>query len=154
MALSKVQEEAGLPKWKVALAVGGTLAAGYAMYHFMFRQSGKKQDKSKTTPKQSSEETESLASPNTDDTASLVRAAPQPLQGVCVVTVHGCSGTPLCNSRQAAAQPVSVPINGHAGLCGAACPCPPIPASTAMPHAVTVTCRMQLTGGWIMWGRE
>lgn len=73
MALSKIQEETGLPKWKVALAVGGTLAAGYAMYYFVFRQPSKKQDKSKTIPKQPSEETvESLASPNAEDTANLV----------------------------------------------------------------------------------
>ena len=72
MALSKVQLESGLPKWKVALAVGGTLAAGYAMYYFVFKQPSKKQEKRKTTPKQPSEETESLPSPNTDDASHLV----------------------------------------------------------------------------------
>lgn len=82
MALSKVQGDTGFPKLKVALAVGGTLAAGYAMYYFMFRQPGKKEDKSKTIPKQSSDETESLASPNTDDTANLVGAA-STLMGMC-----------------------------------------------------------------------
>lgn len=71
MALSKVQDDTGLPKWKVALAVGGTLAAGYAMYYFIFKQPSEKQEKKKTIPKQTSDETESLASPNTEDTAHL-----------------------------------------------------------------------------------
>lgn len=74
MALSKVQDDTGLPKWKVALAVGGTLAAGYAMYYFIFKQPSEKQEKKKTIPKQTSDETESLTSPNTEDTAHLVSA--------------------------------------------------------------------------------
>ena len=72
MALSKVQDDTGLPKWKVALAVGGTLAAGYAMYYFIFKQPSEKQEKKKTIPKQTSDETEGLSSPNTEDTAHLV----------------------------------------------------------------------------------
>ncbi|MPC95155.1 hypothetical protein E2C01_090352 [Portunus trituberculatus] len=71
MALSKVQDDTGLPKWKVALAVGGTLAAGYAMYYFIFKQPSEKQEKKKTIPKQTSDEAESLTSPNTEDTAHI-----------------------------------------------------------------------------------
>lgn len=81
MALSKyTSNETGIPKWQIALAIGGTVAATAGIYYFLFRDSSKKGSQTKTQSKKSRDSTGSVASPpseaestgKADDAANLV----------------------------------------------------------------------------------
>lgn len=64
MALSKCSsEETGVPKWQIALALGGTLAAGAGIYYFFVKETSKKGGRAKTSAKKSPDTSESLPSP-------------------------------------------------------------------------------------------
>lgn len=80
MALSKYTSNAtGIPKWQIALAVGGTVAATAGIYYFLIRDSSKKGSQTKTQSKKSRDSTVSGGSPaneaesagKADDAANL-----------------------------------------------------------------------------------
>lgn len=68
MALSKYTlDDTGASKWKIALAVGGTMAAGAALYYLLFRDDKRKGIQAKTGRKKAADGGEnkaSSASPN------------------------------------------------------------------------------------------
>ncbi|XP_071552993.1 mitochondrial import receptor subunit TOM70-like isoform X2 [Panulirus ornatus] len=67
MALSKyTTEQTGVPNWKIALAVGGTLAAGVAIYYFLIRETSKKGGGSKTATDKSPDAINSVTSPSSE----------------------------------------------------------------------------------------
>ncbi|CAL4201712.1 unnamed protein product, partial [Meganyctiphanes norvegica] len=72
MALSKyASDETGLPKWQIALAVGGTLVAGAGIYYFLLRGDSGKGKAPKTKPKKT---TDSVDTSSPTSTAELEKA--------------------------------------------------------------------------------
>ncbi|KAK4290642.1 hypothetical protein Pmani_036470 [Petrolisthes manimaculis] len=85
MALSKYMlDETGAPKWKIALAVGGTVAAGVAVYYCLFRDTKKKAVQAKTVLKKAPAEVENssggVSSPGSESANSVDVANLTPLE--------------------------------------------------------------------------
>ncbi|KAK7017978.1 Mitochondrial import receptor subunit TOM70, partial [Halocaridina rubra] len=76
MALSKyTTEDTGMPKWQIALAVGGALAASAALYFYVIKDTPKKGKHGKTKSKKASDSVDSATSPNSKDDLGAVDTA-------------------------------------------------------------------------------
>lgn len=76
MALSKyTTEDTGIPKWQIALGVGGALAASAAIYYYIAKDTPKKGKQSKSQCKKSSDSIDSVTSPTSKNDVTATDTA-------------------------------------------------------------------------------